>query len=92
MNYIEDNKHYELLYYNKEYNISKILINRGQIKSDNHPNEIKNNCFNNKEKNINENKFNISGVKDIIKTFNRKEILIEEYDFKILSKNSNNKK
>jgi len=28
MNYIEENKHYELLYYDKEYNISNILINR----------------------------------------------------------------
>jgi len=28
MNYIKENKHYELLYYDKEYNISNILINR----------------------------------------------------------------
>lgn len=90
MNYIEENKHYELLYYYKEYNISNMLLNRDQIKSDNHPNEIKNICFNNNEKNINENKINNSGVKDVIKSFNKNEISIVTYNFKILSKNNHN--
>ena len=70
MNYFEENKHYKLLYYHKGYNVSNILLNREQIKSDKHQNDINNISFNNKETNINENKINSSDVKDFIKTSN----------------------
>ncbi len=44
------------------------------------------------KKNINENEINSSAVKYVKKTFNKKEISIVAYNFKILSNNNNNTK